>query len=104
MIFKNFFDKKEKKYQIQIFPSKITVEIDSKKTILQSLLDQGVSFPHNCRVGSCTTCKSKLLQGTVKELTDKAFVLEEEEIRENFILVCQSIPKSDLIIENTEVQ
>lgn len=103
MFFKNLIKKSTKKYQIQILPSNIILEIDQKKTILQSLLENNISFPHNCRVGSCTTCKSKLIQGRVQELTDKAFVLEAKEIQENYILVCQSIPKSDLVIENAKL-
>ncbi|MFN3604331.1 MAG: 2Fe-2S iron-sulfur cluster-binding protein [Leptonema sp. (in: bacteria)] len=97
-----FFKKLPATYELEILPANIKVSIDSKKTVLQSLLEKGILFPHNCRVGSCTTCKSKLLNGKVKELTDKAFVLEKEEIQENYILVCQSIPQSDLVIENTK--
>ncbi|MDW7976324.1 MAG: 2Fe-2S iron-sulfur cluster-binding protein [Leptospiraceae bacterium] len=97
---KNLFQKKEKIFRLTILPLNLTLTIDSEKTILQSLLDQGIAFPHRCRVGSCTTCASKLIEGQVKELTDKTFVLDEESLKENYILICQSIPKSDLIIEN----
>lgn len=100
----NFFNKKKQNPKIKIEPINKEFEIESSKTILQSLLDQGVQFPHNCRVGSCTTCISKLKEGKVKELTDKAFVLTEEQLKENYILVCQSIPKSDyIVIENNKL-
>ncbi len=99
-IFKN-----KKPIKIKVYPLNLELEIENNKTILQSLLDNGIPFPHNCRVGSCTTCKSILREGKVKELTDKAFVLTEEEIKENYILVCQSLPKSEIIvIENRNLQ
>ncbi len=101
----NFFNKKNQIYKIKIEPLNEEFEIEPNKTILQSLLDKGIQFPHNCRVGSCTTCASKLKEGKVKELTDKAFVLTEEQLKENYILVCQSIPKSDsIIIENHKIK
>jgi len=101
----SIFKKEKHKPKIQIKPINVECEIESNKTILQSLLDQGIQFPHNCRVGSCTTCASKLIEGKVKELTDKAFVLSEEQLKENYILVCQSIPKSEfLVIENQKLQ
>ncbi|MFN3245521.1 MAG: 2Fe-2S iron-sulfur cluster-binding protein [Leptonema sp. (in: bacteria)] len=101
----SIFKKEKHKPKIQIKPISVECEIESNKTILQSLLDQGIQFPHNCRVGSCTTCASKLIEGKVKELTDKAFVLSEEQLKENYILVCQSIPKSEfLVIENQKLQ
>ncbi len=95
------FLKKQNQYNIRILPQNLEIKISSQKTILQSLLDQGINFPHNCRVGSCTTCISKLKDGKVKELTDKAFVLTEEQMNENYILICQSIPRSDIVIEKT---
>ncbi len=101
----NFFNKKKQNPKIKIEPLNQEFEIDYNKTILQSLLDQGIQFPHNCRVGSCTTCVSKLKEGKVKELTDKAFVLNEEQLKENYILVCQSIPKSEyIVIENHKIE
>lgn len=103
MIFEKLLKKTDKKFKLKILPNQIELEIDPKKTILQSILEAGIFFPHNCRVGSCTTCKSKLISGKVKELTDKAFVLDQKEILENYILVCQSIPKSDIEIENLKL-
>ncbi|GIX41718.1 MAG: hypothetical protein KatS3mg129_1451 [Leptospiraceae bacterium] len=100
-----FFKKQKITPKVKILPIHIECEIDPQKTILQSLLDQGIQYPHNCRVGSCTTCASKLVEGKVKELTDKAFVLSEEQLKENYILVCQSIPKSEwLVIENPKLE
>jgi NAD(P)H-flavin reductase len=105
MKFLNFLKKTKQSSKVIILPIKIECEVESNKTILQSLLDQGIQYPHNCRVGSCTTCATKLIEGKVKELTDKAFVLNEEQLKENYILVCQSIPKSELLVlENPKLE
>lgn len=78
-----------------------TFEVPAKSTILQAGLDAGLAYPHRCRVGSCTTCKTQIIEGKVKELTDSAYVLTNEDISSNMVLACQCVPKSDLAIDVT---
>lgn len=68
------------------------------ETVLNGALRHGVAFPHSCKVGGCAACKCKLVSGQVRELTDKSYLLSREEIRDNFILGCQSIPLSDVTV------
>lgn len=67
--------------------------------ILSSALKEGLEFPHSCRVGGCASCKCRLVEGKVKELTETSYLLTEEELNEGYILACQSIPETDLKIE-----
>ncbi len=76
-----------------------TLNASAKESVLLAALNQGVAFPHNCRVGGCGECKCRLVQGKVKELTDKSYLLSAEELQQNYILACQSVPKSDLVVE-----
>ena len=69
------------------------------KTLLQSALAAGVAFPHDCKVGTCGTCKYKLINGKVKEIRPSAVVLDEIELREGYRLGCQALPRTDLEIE-----
>ncbi|MFT4940133.1 MAG: ferredoxin [Paraglaciecola sp.] len=69
------------------------------QTILDAALTAGIDYPHSCQVGSCSTCRCMLLSGRIRELTDFAYVLSEEEIEAGMILACQSSPQSDLIIK-----
>lgn len=89
--------------KISIQPSGIELDVEGKNTILQTAMEQGVAFPHNCRVGGCGACKCKLVEGKVKELTDKSYLLSAEEMQENYILGCQSIPLTDVVIEAPQV-
>lgn len=72
--------------------------VDKKETILSAALREGVRFPHSCRVGGCATCKCKLVSGKVKELTESAYILSEEELAQGYILACQAVPKTDVQI------
>ncbi|HCL3968482.1 TPA: 2Fe-2S iron-sulfur cluster binding domain-containing protein [Pseudomonas aeruginosa] len=69
------------------------------QTILESALHQGIAFPHDCKVGSCGTCKYKLISGRVNELTSSAMGLSGDLYQSGYRLGCQCIPKEDLEIE-----
>ena len=70
-----------------------------KETLLQAALRQGIDFPNSCRVGGCGSCKCKLVDGEVKELTETGYLLSAEEIDQGTILACQSIPKTNVQVE-----
>ncbi|MFA7280028.1 MAG: 2Fe-2S iron-sulfur cluster binding domain-containing protein [Sterolibacterium sp.] len=97
-MFGKLFRKSPADYMLRITPADIDVRIAASETLLQGALKQGIAFPHNCRAGGCGECKCRLLEGKVKELTDKSYLLSAEELRDNYILACQSIPKSDVVI------
>ena len=75
------------------------VTLTKNETVLNGALRHGIAFPHSCKVGGCAACKCRLVSGQVRELTDKSYLLSKEEIRDHFILGCQSIPLSDVTVE-----
>jgi NAD(P)H-flavin reductase/ferredoxin len=75
------------------------ITVNAQETILQAALRQGIDFPYSCRVGGCATCKCKLTEGKVKELTQTAYILSDAELDQGYILACQSVPKTDVCIE-----
>ena len=85
-------------------PHTLTIEgvgeftVNPKETILTAALRQGVRFPYSCKVGGCATCKCKLQDGQVKELTSSAFILSSEDLDNKYILGCQSQLKSDVTV------
>lgn len=72
--------------------------VKGKETILEAALTAGVPFPSDCRVGACGSCKCRLLEGTVEERSEKAYVLSKDDIAAGYILGCQSSPKTDIRI------
>ncbi|HQT64596.1 MAG: hypothetical protein B7Z75_05520 [Acidocella sp. 20-57-95] len=98
-MFSKIFGSATKPATVTILPADISFIVEPKKTVLLSALDQNIKYPHYCRVGSCGTCKSKLISGQVRELTDKSYTLSNEDIQAGYILACQSVPKTDLVLE-----
>lgn len=95
----SLFGKKPVSHAVRIAPSGATFTAAPKETLLQAALNQGLAFPHSCRAGGCGSCKCRLVKGRVKELTDKSYLLSAEEIRDNYVLACQSVPQSDVEVE-----
>lgn len=88
--------------QLQILPQGITVRIEPGKTLLETALANGVAFPHDCTVGTCASCKSKLKQGRVREATPFGYTLSKQELDAGFILACQAFPRDELTIVEIE--
>jgi 3-phenylpropionate/trans-cinnamate dioxygenase ferredoxin reductase subunit len=75
------------------------IVVQPKETLLQAALREGINFPHSCRVGGCASCKCKLVNGKVKELTEAGYILSDEDLDQGYILACQSVPQTDVSIE-----
>jgi NAD(P)H-flavin reductase/ferredoxin len=98
-VFDRLFRRGPTEFNLQINSPGTTVRASAKESLLLAAINQGIAFPYNCRVGGCGECKCKLVQGKVKELTDKSYLLSAEELKQNYILACQSLPRSDVVIE-----
>jgi ring-1,2-phenylacetyl-CoA epoxidase subunit PaaE len=65
-------------------------------TILDAALQTGADLPYACKGGVCTTCRAKLLEGKVT--MDANYGLDETEIKNGFILTCQSHPVTAKVV------
>jgi len=86
--------------------AEITLKIDGRsfdfnleyngKTILDAGLAQGADLPFACKGGVCCTCKAKLIEGEVE--MEANYGLEKSEVKDGFILTCQSHPRSKKVV------
>jgi len=68
----------------------MTEEYDN---VLDAALAAGADVSFACKGGVCSTCKCKLIDGSVE--MKKNYALEEEELQQNYILSCQAVPTSE---------
>lgn len=73
--------------------------VPANDTVLKAALAAGVPWPNSCRVGSCGTCRCRLVAGKIKPLNDFSYVLNESEMSDGYILACQTALRSDVEIE-----
>ena len=76
-----------------------TITVQPKENLLAAGLAAGLAWPHDCRVGSCGTCRCYLKKGKIKPLNDFSYVLTPEQLGEGMILACQTALKSEVEIE-----
>jgi p-cymene methyl-monooxygenase electron transfer component len=74
-------------------------EVQPGETVLERALKDGLAYPHDCTVGTCGTCRTKLITGKVDAITPFSYTLSKEELAAGYILACQAVPKSDLVVE-----
>lgn len=96
-----FLKKNKGPFTAKILPlgRSITVMGESSQNLLKVALENDINWPHNCRVGSCGTCRCKLLSGQIKPLNDFSYVLTGEELDQGYILACQTMLRSDIEVE-----
>lgn len=92
--------------------SKITIKLDGRsfdfdlgfneEAILDGALKQGADLPYACKGGVCCTCKAKLLEGEVE--MDVHWGLEDEEVKQGYILTCQSHPKTKRVVVDFDIK
>jgi ring-1,2-phenylacetyl-CoA epoxidase subunit PaaE len=64
--------------------------------ILESVQAAGLPAPYACKSGVCTTCRAKLVSGTVE--MKKNYGLTDDELAQGYILTCQSVPTSEDVV------
>ncbi len=98
ILFTSLFKKSQEPLFVNVQPTSDRFPVQRKQTLLQAALSAGVPFPHDCRVGTCATCKCRLVEGKVKSVMDFSYTLSMEEINQGYILACQAMVKSNLTV------
>ena len=71
-------------------------------SILDAALQQGADLPFACKGGVCATCRAKLTGGEVE--MENNYALESEELKEGFILTCQSHPLTRKVVVDFDIR
>jgi len=67
-------------------------------SLLDAALSAGITLPHSCKTGRCTTCKCKVLQGKTTILHPETGLTASEKA-EGWILSCVRSTQEDISIE-----
>lgn len=69
--------------------------------ILDAALAAGADLPYACKGGVCSTCKCKVVEGSVEMKIN--YALEEDEVKQNLVLSCQAVPTTDKVLVDFDV-
>lgn len=96
-MFKALFGKKPP-ISVTVTSHDLQFEVARGQTLLEAAQAAGIGFPHDCKVGTCGTCRYRLDEGKISELSPSAVSLGADELRAGWRLGCQTLPRSDLSI------
>lgn len=74
---------------------RIETSVQPGMTILDALIREKHDAPYSCTAGACATCMAKVLSGKVK--MDACYALDDEEVRDGYVLTCQSRPETEAV-------
>lgn len=69
---------------------------DDFDNILDGALAAGADLPFACKGGVCSTCKCKVVSGTVEMKVN--YALDEKEVAKGLVLSCQAVPTSEKVV------
>jgi CDP-4-dehydro-6-deoxyglucose reductase, E3 len=90
-------------FRVRLEPSGHEFEVAPGQRVLKSGLSAGLSLPYSCQMGHCGTCRGRVLLGDVDFGGAHPAYLPEEHRARGYALLCQAVPRSDLVVEVQEL-
>jgi CDP-4-dehydro-6-deoxyglucose reductase len=97
-------EKNVKLFEVTIAGNGKTFQVREGENILVAALRQGVMLPYSCKNGTCGSCKGQLQSGEVHYPFHPPLALEKSDFAEDFALLCQAEPVTDLVIKVREIE
>jgi len=83
-------------FAVKLARSNRTIAVEAGKTILDALLDAGITANYACTEGVCGTCETRVLEG-IPDHRDQ-FLSEEEQAANKSVMICCSGAKSRMLV------
>lgn len=83
---------------VRIADADISFEVEPGETILRAALRANVHLAHDCKSGTCGTCRFRLIEGAVS-YDEQPMALFPEDEEEGYGLACQAHPTCDIVAE-----
>ncbi len=91
-------------HNVRILPHERSISAPEDLPVLTAAQLAGLPLPHSCRSGRCGSCRARLLSGRVDYPAGPPPGLSAQETQQGFVLLCQALPRSDLVIEARLIQ
>jgi vanillate O-demethylase ferredoxin subunit len=85
-------------FDVKLARSNRTIAVEAGKTILDALLDAGITVNHACAEGVCGTCETRLLEG-IPDHRDQFLSKEEQAANKSIMLCCSGAKSRTLVLD-----
>ncbi|MCB1499389.1 MAG: 2Fe-2S iron-sulfur cluster binding domain-containing protein [Bauldia sp.] len=86
------------RHNVTIAETGETFVVGEEESVLAAALAANINLAHDCKSGTCATCRVRLVSGEVAYLEEPMGLLPEE-AGAGFALACQARARTDLVIE-----
>ncbi len=90
--------------ELTLRPQNRAVHLEPGRPVLESALAARLNLPHSCKGGSCGSCRARLVAGAVDYPRGRPLGLSAAEAAAGYVLLCQAVPTSDLVVEAREIR
>ena len=90
--------------QLTLRPQNRVFTLEPGRPVLDTALAAHVNLPHSCKGGNCGSCRARLVSGEVDYPRGLPLGLSEAERAAGYVLLCQAVARSDLVIEAREIR
>jgi vanillate O-demethylase ferredoxin subunit len=98
-----YFKTKEKPaseggFEVRLARSNRTIKVEQGKTILNALLDAGISANYACTEGVCGTCETRVIEG-IPDHRDLFLGKDEQATNKTMMICCSGSKSSTLVLD-----
>jgi ferredoxin len=93
-------------YQVRLINSETgldcTITVPDDQYILDIAEEAGIRLPSGCKLGECSVCVARLVEGTIDQ-SEQRF-LRSPEIEAGYTVTCVAYPRSDCTLQTHQEQ
>lgn len=86
-------------FLITVQPNNHKFTCNKGETIITAAIRAGINLPYSCKNGACSSCKGRIISGSITYNQYQESALSKQEKDLGFSLFCCAIPNSDVVIE-----
>jgi len=86
-------------YCVRYRDGSASVSVEEEEFVLDAFLAAGIDHPYSCRQGICTTCRVRLVSGSIEQDPYECCILSRDQLDAGYRLICVGLARSDAVIE-----